>query len=938
MSTPNSSGSWFVRELLRRKPSRVESSNRLDFEKCEARNLLSASNSIDLGSSAVNESFDQQYVLGQLNVSENTAYLQQGASDLALVAVEQGTSARIHVYQQLMDDLPVHGSYVMVSQDTNGRVIDVQDGATRLLATEDGMTPQMDLIAATQIAEQEFDRFTATSSGELVWFQAGDRSELAWRINTVVPNANTLGSDLEFMTVVDANSGAKLSQVQSPDVIGGLVSKSDQGVFPRITINDGIGGAGSREYAAPFDPVVELNGCTGTLIAENVVISARHCGIGAGNQVFFGDNSNSPDAVFTVQSSQLPDGNGSLLDGGDVVILTLTSNVPSSVAEPMRFIDATNELEGMTSALIGYGYNGLGSSGHGFSADGFRWGGENIIDAYGSPADASGANIISTDFDDGSNGNNTIPSGSSVPLEFEATTAPGDSGGPVLVQQGGEWLIAGVLSGGTTSTSVYGDISWWTGTAIYRSEIEAAGGVFAGTGLGRVSFDKPSYEIGETAAIAVTDSNGIDPVSVTLTSDLGDTETLVLIDAGGGVYTGDIATAEGAAVPGDGVLQTADGEQITVTYIDPDDGTGESATVEDTANIFIPSEGVLVGIDFADSGNAAPTNWTSVSDGGNTTLSDLVDEDGNPTAIDLAIAELADGTWDGYPVTPIASTIPQNSNDLSNLDGQIYTGADALRLTFQDLNPGSDYEIFVMSAEGFYASIEQDVTIAGAGDPITFNQDFNQDELFINDQIGDSTRTFDEYALIVEANGSGEIVIDIAPDGATSDVVLAGLAIREVPVLDLLDPLGKKLLDGVEDSGSLADTQLSDDVYYTLLPSPTTNPIKQKIDVVLISEYSGGLNNFDFYVEAGMTGGPEGDVLQTIRLLNHQLGQWEIVDTRIVTNTDSQVVYEATGDISRFVKAGTGEVIASLQWLSPEFSGAPFSWSINIDQAGWLIT
>jgi len=116
--------------------------------------------------------------------------------------------------------------------------------------------------------------------------------------------------------------------------------------------------------------------------------------------------------------------------------------------------------------------------GHQFTSDNFRWGGENTIEIYGSPASAGGTNIISTDFDNGSSGANTIPSSSSAPLEFEATTAPGDSGGPVLVQSGGEWVIAGVLSGGTTNTSVYGDISWWTGTAIYRTAIESAGGEF----------------------------------------------------------------------------------------------------------------------------------------------------------------------------------------------------------------------------------------------------------------------------------------------------------------------------------------------------------------------------------------------------------------------------------------------------------------------------
>ncbi|MEM9374460.1 MAG: GC-type dockerin domain-anchored protein, partial [Planctomycetota bacterium] len=213
-------------------------------------------------------------------------------------------------------------------------------------------------------------------------------------------------------------------------------------------------------------------------IAPNVVLSARHCGIGAGTLVRFGDNSNSPTFTTTVQSTTLPDGNGSLLDGGDVSIHILNATVPANIAEPMRLIEETDELEGKVAATIGYGFNGLGSVGHQFSSDGFRWGGENIIDVYGSPASSGGSNIISTDFDNGTSGTNTIPAGSSVPLEFEATTAPGDSGGPVLVQFGDEWVIAGVLSGGTTSTSVYGDISWWTGTAIYRDAIESNGGDF----------------------------------------------------------------------------------------------------------------------------------------------------------------------------------------------------------------------------------------------------------------------------------------------------------------------------------------------------------------------------------------------------------------------------------------------------------------------------
>ena len=924
---------WNVRKVRQRN----ERKSTLEFEKCEARNLLSASTQIDLGGFL--EQAQEQYLLGHLNKASETAYLQKGASDLELIRVENGDALTTSVFQQTMDGLPVHGSFVSISHDTGGYVVDVNDGGTRFVATQDSLKPQLTSAEALSLANEDFSRASLSANASLVWFQKGDRAELAWRVDTVVSEANTLGLDLEFMTVVDADSGDLLSQVQSPSLVNDLLYQGQNGIYPRITINDAIGAAGSKDYAAPFDAVVAVSvGCTGTLVAENVVISARHCGIGAGDQILFGDNSNSPDAVFTVQSSSLPDGGGSLLDGGDVSILTLTSNVPSSVAEPMRFIDATNDLEGMTSALMGYGFNGLGSTGHGFSSDGIRWGGENVIDVYGSPAGSSGANIISTDFDDGSNGSNTIGSSSSVPLEYEATTAPGDSGGPVLVQQGGQWLIAGVLSGGTTSTSVYGDISWWTGTAVFRAEIEAAGGVFGTSGLGQVGFDKASYLLGDTAVITVTDTNGVDPLEVTITSDSGDSETLVLSDGGGGTYTNSIVTEGGAVNVGDGVLQTASLDQITVSYVDPDDGNGGSETVQDSALVIEPSEGVLIGIDFAEAGNPAPANWTSVAGGGNSTVNDLSDEEGNATVVDLAIAELADGSWDDYAVTPGAATIPQNANALTNVDGQIYTGADALRLTLQDLSPNAQYEVFVMAAEGFYASIQQVVTISGAGAPTVFTQDFSIDTLFINDQIGDSTRTLDEYATVIEATAGGEIVIDITPDGGTSDVVIAGLAIREIPVVDVIDPLGKKFLDGLPTGGLITDAEFSDDTYYNLAPSPTSNPLKQKIDLILVSEYSGSLSSFEFLLEANMTGGSEGDVAQTIRLWNHEIRNWEIVDTRDATNADSVVTIAGTGDLSRFVKSGTGEIISKVSWLSPEFSGTPYFWNINVDQFGWLIS
>jgi len=421
---------------------------------------------------------DEASVRAHLATSEATSYLQKADTRLELMAPGRRAPMDAVVFQKYIGDLPLHGARVYVFENPDGTVAKVIDDSTENLILRRGP-----VNIAKQAAVDWAGDFLANaidSDAEQVWFRTGDEAVLAWEITTSLADAGAPASPTHFEMVINAETGAVLSQRQidtktyapgSPETAGG--------VYPRIVMNNTIGAQGSRDYADPFDAVISASvGCTGTLIAPDVVISARHCGIGAGDLIVFGDNSNNGLFTATVLSSFLPDGGGSLLDGGDLSIHTLTAPVPFNIAEPMRLIDETDELEGKLAATIGYGYNGLGSNGHGFSADGFRWGGENIIDAYGSPASNSGSNIISTDFDNGSGGANTIPSSSSTPLEFEATTAPGDSGGPVLVQFGSEWVIAGVLSGGTTSTSVYGDISWWTGAAVYRDAIEAAGGEF----------------------------------------------------------------------------------------------------------------------------------------------------------------------------------------------------------------------------------------------------------------------------------------------------------------------------------------------------------------------------------------------------------------------------------------------------------------------------
>jgi hypothetical protein len=109
---------------------------------------------------------------------------------------------------------------------------------------------------------------------------------------------------------------------------------------------------------------------------------------------------------------------------------------------------------------------------------------------------------------------------------------------------------------------------------------------------GIVSFSADAYRIPGTAVVTVLDkdldANPAAPDTVTVavgSTTEGTPETLLLTETGVSTKTfrGSISITGGAATPGDGVLQASDGDTLTVTYHDADDGTGNAADVQDTA-------------------------------------------------------------------------------------------------------------------------------------------------------------------------------------------------------------------------------------------------------------------------------------------------------------------------------------------------------------------
>jgi subtilisin family serine protease len=104
---------------------------------------------------------------------------------------------------------------------------------------------------------------------------------------------------------------------------------------------------------------------------------------------------------------------------------------------------------------------------------------------------------------------------------------------------------------------------------------------------GYINLDKPYYDCDTNVGILVSDLDlaGSGSCDANLTTSGGDTEavTLYAVSSGVGIFTGSITTGSGDPCSGDGILQVADGQTITGTYYDADDGTGNSAEPNDTA-------------------------------------------------------------------------------------------------------------------------------------------------------------------------------------------------------------------------------------------------------------------------------------------------------------------------------------------------------------------
>lgn len=264
---------------------------------------------------------------------------------------------------------------------------------------------------------------------------------------------------------------------------------SAENMMPTVSVIDSFGEIRSREFAAPFTAVARVGGGSGTLVDEDLVLTAWHNKAIPGTPVTFLNGTTILATSVAEVIDFAPSHNGHM-DGNDVILLRLKDKVPSHIAKPMRLTDATTELLHKEAVVVGFGLVGTSTTGARGNSVFERRGGRNVIDHYDPYV-----NMLGVDLDDGTTRGNSYDSGSPVPLPDEAITLQGDSGGPLLVAVEGEWVVAAVTTSVSDSLGRPGAVATYTTLSPFRSPIENAGGVFI------------EGEIGKLPGIRVTNGN-----------------------------------------------------------------------------------------------------------------------------------------------------------------------------------------------------------------------------------------------------------------------------------------------------------------------------------------------------------------------------------------------------------------------------------------------
>jgi uncharacterized protein with beta-barrel porin domain len=377
---------------------------------------------------------------------------------------------------------------------------------------------------------------------------------------------------------------------------------------PGGSLDTGVNGVGQMvvDYGASG-----LGTCTGTLINPRTVLFAAHCVNGAAATAYgagtggvpisfgFGANNvpgllhwlgiNDPSLMHTTNTAnyiynveqvwydprvfQNPAANGFL--EADIALATLDTPAFNIPTWAMLFSPLTGETH---ATLTGYGSFGVGAAGSSNQGNWRRRAVENMVSFLGSLDDRNLAlfgsaaglpqNLYMLDFDDplyGQAGASpfdfNIFGGSALPRE--GVTGPGDSGGPLIIDQNYDRaVVAGVLSGssrfyGAQRPNSYGTMSIFQPLYLFWDAIVANNSyVYATNKTGDRDWTDASHWVQAMDPNYTIDRNGA------LVNDLPDTPALGV--SADGARFGQVCFNTSCDAPVTGTAPTGDGNAIFV--------------------------------------------------------------------------------------------------------------------------------------------------------------------------------------------------------------------------------------------------------------------------------------------------------------------------------------------------------------------------------------